>query len=349
MRGDRILMMLLLGGVAIGCTLVLYPFFSAILWAAILTYTTWPMFEWCRRTLKLGSRATSLLMVVAMTVLVVLPLALAVPSNRADVDELRAQITAALQYGLPEPPAWINSVPLIGPSVAEQWSQWAEDLSSMVAFFQPYFGMAGEVLLGMLLGVGRGVLLFMLALFIAFFFFVSGEKLADIAASLLRRIAGEQAERLLSVTGSTIRGVVYGILGTAVVQGILTGLGLWLVGIPRAWLLGLIAGALSVLPIGAPAVWIPVGLWLLSTGSTARGIILLVYGVVAISGSDSVIRPYFIARGAHLPFLLTMLGVLGGALAFGLLGVFVGPVLLGVGYTLVMEYGEAKIRLPPST
>jgi predicted PurR-regulated permease PerM len=349
MRGDRILMMLLLGGVAIGCTLVLYPFLSAILWAAILTYTTWPLFQWCRRQLHLGTHATAGLMVGVMAVLVVLPLALAAPVNRADVEQLRQEITSVLEGGLPEPPAWVGNIPLIGSSISERWSEWAEDLTTMVTFFRPYFGMAGEAALSVLLGLANGILLFLLALFIAFFFFVSGERLAEIAAALLRRIAGEQAERLLKVTGSTIRGVVYGILGTSIVQGILTGLGLWLVGIPRAWLLGLIAGGLSVLPIGAPVVWIPAGLWLLSNGATLRGVALLVYGLVAISGSDSVIRPYFIARGADLPFLLTMLGVLGGALAFGLLGVFVGPVLLGVGYTLVMEYGDSKIRLPPAT
>jgi Nod factor-specific ABC transporter NodJ protein len=127
--------------------------------------------------------------------------------------------------------------------------------------------------------------------------------------------------------------VVYGILGTALVQGLLTALGLWASGVPRPLLLGVIAGGLSVLPIGAPVVWIPAALWLLSRDHTAWGVFLLVYGTVAISGSDSVIRPFFIARGARLPFLLTMLGVLGGALAFGLLGVFVGPVLLGVGIT----------------
>ena len=346
MRGERILMMLLLGGVAVGCTLVLLPFFSAILWASILAYTTWPMYVWCRKKLHLGASATAALMVVVMAVVVVLPLALAVPSSSADIDTLKRDVDHILAAGLPEPPNWLDQVPLIGSALSERWQQWAEDLSTMVSFFRPYFGMAGEVALSVLLGLANGVLLFMLALFIAFFFYASGEKLAELTSTLLRRIAGDQADRLLTVTGSTIRGVVYGILGTAVVQGILTGLGLWVVGIPRAWLLGVVAGGLSVLPIGAPTVWIPAGLWLISTGATVKGVGLLIYGAVAISGSDSVIRPYFIARGSHLPFLLTMLGVLGGALAFGLLGVFVGPVLLGVGYTLVVEYGQAKIRLP---
>jgi predicted PurR-regulated permease PerM len=157
---------------------------------------------------------------------------------------------------------------------------------------------------------------------------------------ILHRVAGDQADRLAEVTGATVRGVVYGILGTAVVQGILTAFGLWLSGVPRPILLGGVAGLLSVLPIGAPVVWIPATLWLLGTGHIAWGIFLAAYGVFAVSGADSVIRPWFIARGAHLPFLLTILGVLGGALAFGLLGVFLGPVLLGVGFTLLNEWGK---------
>jgi predicted PurR-regulated permease PerM len=344
MRAERILMMLLLGGVAIGCTLVLYPFFSAILWAAILTYTTWPMYEWVRTHLKLGHTAAAGVMVMVMTIVVVLPLALAVPGGAGDVDQIRREVQNALQAGLPGAPEWLGKVPIMGPSMTELWNHWAEDLTTMVSFFRPYFGWAGEVLLSVLLGLANGVLLFLLALFVAFFFYASGEHLAANAVAILQRIAGEQADRLITVTGATIRGVVYGILGTALVQGILTTFGLWMSGVPRPLLLGVIAGGLSVLPIGAPVIWIPAALWLMSTGHTAWGVVLLVYGVVAISGSDSVIRPFFIARGADLPFLLTMLGVLGGALAFGLLGVFVGPVLLGVGYTLVREYGAAGPR-----
>jgi predicted PurR-regulated permease PerM len=185
------------------------------------------------------------------------------------------------------------------------------------------------------------VLLFVLALFVAFFFYVYAEPIAARLRLILERIAGERAERLINVTGATVRGVVYGILGTAVVQGILTAFGLYISGVPRAVLLGTVAGFLSVLPIGAPVVWIPAALWLMSSEHLGWGIFLAVYGVVAVSGADSVIRPYFIARGAQLPFLLTVLGVLGGALAFGLLGIFLGPVLLGVGYTLINEWAYA--------
>jgi predicted PurR-regulated permease PerM len=182
--------------------------------------------------------------------------------------------------------------------------------------------------------------MFLLALFVAFFFYVYGEPIAARVSLLLHRIAGVQAERLIAVTGATVRGVVYGILGTAVVQGILTALGLWLSGVPRPVLLGTVAGLLAVLPIGAPLVWIPAALWLLGSGHVSWGIFLAIYGVGAISGADSLIRPWFISRGAQLPFLLTVLGVLGGAVAFGLLGIFLGPVLLGIGFTLVNEWAR---------
>ena len=344
MLAERILMTLLLGGIAIGCTLVLYPFFASILWAAILTYTTWPLYEWVRARTGMGHAAAAGALVAAVAIVVVLPLALAVPGGADDIAQLRREAELALSMGLPGPPDWISAIPVMGESIASSWNHVAADLSSVVAFARPYFGIAGEYLLSVLLGLANGVLLFLLALFVAFFFSASGELLAAHAVAVLRRIAGSQADRLIAVTGATIRGVVYGILGTALVQGLLTALGLWASGVPRPLLLGVIAGGLSVLPIGAPVVWIPAALWLLSRDHTAWGVFLLVYGTVAISGSDSVIRPFFIARGARLPFLLTMLGVLGGALAFGLLGVFVGPVLLGVGYTLVVEYG----RVPPS-
>jgi predicted PurR-regulated permease PerM len=178
----------------------------------------------------------------------------------------------------------------------------------------------------------------MLALFIAFFFYLYGDPIAARLRVILHRIAGARADRLIDVTGATVRGVVYGILLTAIVQGVLTAFGLWLSGVPRPVLLGAVAGFLSVLPIGAPLVWIPGALWLMSSGHLGWGIFLAVYGVVAVSGADSVIRPWFIARGAQLPFVLTVLGVLGGAIAFGLIGIFLGPVLLGIGYTLVNEW-----------
>ncbi len=339
---ERVLAAALLVGLAVGCAAVLLPFLSAVLWGFILVYSTWPVFNWCRAHLHLGSRGAAGVMVLLTTVLIVLPIAVAAPAGADDVNALRRSIQAALEAGLPGAPAWLPGVPVIGPTITEYWNQWAADLSAMVGFFSPYFGMVAESGLKILLGIAGGLLQFIMALLVAFFLWASGESLKVYLDRIAFRIAGDRAARLVAVTGATVRGTVYGILGTALVQGILTTIGLYVSGVPRPLLLGLIAGLLSVLPIGAPVVWIPAFLWLLGTGHTAWGIVLGLYGLFIISGSDNIIRPYFIARGAQLPFLLTILGVLGGALAFGLLGIFLGPVLLGVGFTLVVEFAAPE-------
>ncbi len=340
MIAERILMGLLLGGVAIGCILVLYPFVSALLWAGILVYTTWPVYDWLRLHVRLGRVPAALLMVTLTAVVLVLPIGVAAPGSADDVTHLRHVIMDGLRAGLPDSPLWVFDIPLIGNTIGDLWNRWAADITVMLEALRPYFGIVVEDGLSLLLGIANGVLMFLLALFIAFFFYLYGEPIAGRLRLLLHRIAGNQAERLITVTGATVRGVVYGILGTALVQGILTTFGLWLSGVPRPLLLGSIAGLLSVLPIGAPVVWIPAAIWLLGTGHLGWGIFLALYGAGAITGSDSLIRPWFISRGAQLPFLLTVLGVLGGALGFGLLGIFLGPVLLGIGYTLVNEWAR---------
>ena len=342
MTAERILMALLLGGVAIGCVLVLYPFISALLWAAILVFTTWPAFEWIRQRLHLRHGAAAGIMVALTAIMVVLPIGLAAPSRGDDIGRLRDMVEASLRSGLPASPPWLFDIPLIGQSLGDLWNHWSEDISAMLGALQPYFGIVLENGLHLLLGIAGGVLMFLLALFAAFFIYVHGEAMAARLKMLLQRIAGDRAERLILVTGNTVRGVVYGILGTAIVQGVLTAIGLGLAGVPRAMLLGGVAGLLAVLPIGAPVVWIPAALWLAATGHWVWGLFLAIYGTVIVSGADSVIRPWFIARGANLPFLLTVLGVLGGALTFGLLGIFLGPVLLGVGYTLMNEWARGE-------
>jgi len=337
MIAERVLMGLLIGGIALGCGFVLYPFFSAVLWAAILVYTTWPVFAWLRYTLKLPRAMASLAMVVLSACVIVLPLALAVPGGADDVQALRHSLEAWLAE-TPPAPHWLMDVPLVGQPLTETWNDWAADLSTMTAFFRPYLGMFAERGLSLLLGVAGGLVQFFLSLFVAFFFWYSGDQLGPRLQLVVHRIAGRYGPHLVAATTRAVRGTVYGILGTAIIQGFLTAFGLSMAGVPRVVLLGTVAAFLAVLPIGAPLIWIPAGLWLLAEAHTARGVFLLIYGVVVVSGSDHVIRPYFIARGARIPFLLTVLGVLGGVLAFGALGIFLGPVLLGVGWMLVLEF-----------
>ena len=183
-------------------------------------------------------------MVALTAVVLVLPLALAAPGGANDVNHLRGVIEDALRAGLPGAPNWVFEIALIGATLGSLWNRWAADISVMVEALRPYFGIVLEGGLSLLLGVANGVLLFVLALFIAFFFYLYGEPIAVRLREILQRIAGARAERLIDVTGATVRGVVYGILLTAIVQGILTAFGLWLSGVPRPVLLGAVAGFL---------------------------------------------------------------------------------------------------------
>ncbi|HEY0418125.1 MAG TPA: AI-2E family transporter, partial [Acetobacteraceae bacterium] len=213
MTPERLLMALLLGGVAVGCTLVLWPFSSAILWASILTFTTWPVYAWLRVHGRLGAAVASGAMVAITAVVVVLPLALAVPGGASDVAELERAVQDALATGLPPPPQWLDDIPIVGGTATALWTSWVADLDVMAAFFRPYFGIAAGYGLRVLLGLANGVLEFVLALLIAFFLYLSGESLAAKLHVLLHRIAGPRADQLIGVTGATVRGVVYGILG----------------------------------------------------------------------------------------------------------------------------------------
>jgi predicted PurR-regulated permease PerM len=340
MIAERVLMGLLIGGIAAGCALVLKPFLSAMLWAAILCFTTWPLATWLTTRARLPRWLASLLMVLATAIVLLLPLVLAAPSGAGEIHALRRSVEDFLA-DIPPAPGWLAALPLVGATLAEAWDAAAADLSTVTAGLRPYLGAVAENGLSLLLGFAGGVAQVLFALFIAFFFWLSGEALGRHATLLVHRIAGPYAPELLAVVRRTVRGTVYGILGTAVIQGFLTAFGLAVTGVPRPVLLATVAGFIAVLPIGAPVVWIPAGLWLLAGGHTARGLFLLGYGTLIVSGADHIIRPYFISRGARLPFLLVVLGVLGGALAFGFLGIFLGPVLLGLGHSLLLEFAGA--------
>jgi predicted PurR-regulated permease PerM len=335
---ERILLGMLLGALAVGCILVLYPFFSALFWAGILAFTTWPLFQWLHTRLRLRKGAAAMIMILLIAVVIVLPLGLAAPESAGDVMQLRHSIEHALRAGLPPAPLWLSTLPGVGPGLADMWNTWAADLSAAFFSVRPYLGILLEGLFRLLLGVANGVLMFIFALFITFFFYVYGKPIAARLRAIMLRIAGPRGDRMLGLIGLTVRGVVYSLLGTAVMQGVLLGTGLWLAGVPRPVLLGALAGLISVFPSGAALVWVPAALSLLFNHHIGHGLFLAAWGFIAVGGADSLIRPWLISRGAALPFLLTVLGVLGGAVAFGLLGIFLGPVLLGIGYTLVNEW-----------
>jgi predicted PurR-regulated permease PerM len=206
-------------------------------------------------------------------------------------------------------------------------------------------GWARSWLVGATFGVVMGVLQIVMSILLTFFILRDGEALGARVAVAASRIAGVRGQHLIKVAGNTVRGVVYGIIGTAVAQGVLAGLGLGLAGVPAAALLGVLTFFLSAVPVGPPLVWIPATIWLFSTGNTGWAVFMLLWGIFVVSGVDNIIKPYLISHGAKIPFVIVFMGVIGGALAFGLVGVFLGPTLLAVAYRILEEWSSAQALL----
>ena len=325
---------------AVGCLLVLRPFLSALLWAAILVFSTWPAFRVLRERLKLSPGIAALLMVLAEFLVIGLPLVFATPTKREEIDGLRNSVETLLTQGMPGLGEWLGRLPMIGPMLHEHLVGVDFGFSGLTDLISPYAATLAQGALGVLLAVLSGLAEVLLAIFLAFFLYRDGPAIAQRSEAALGRLAGDRTRHIVELIGGVTRGVVYGLLGTAVAQGLMTWFGLWISGVPRSALLAVIAGCISIMPVGAPLVWIPATLWLFAQGQTGWAIFLGLYGAFGISSADNVIRPWLIARGADLPLLLTLLGALGGVFAFGFLGLFLGPVLLAVGFTLLKDWAE---------
>jgi predicted PurR-regulated permease PerM len=326
--------------IGIGCFVVLRPFITALLWATILSISTWPAFRRLERLLHgrttLAAAAMTLLLAVALLV----PIGVLGTSLADNFARLAGTIIGTIENGLPPPPAWLDDLPVFGGQLAASWHYFAEDSTRFADTVREYVGPVTQWLIGLGTNLGRGVLDLALSVVAAFFFFRDGAHGAKRVKILLEKVAGVRAHHLLEVAETTINGVVYGMLGTALAQGALAAFGLWLAGVPGALFLGLMTSLLSFVPMGPPMVWFPSTLWLFSTGQIEWGVFMGLWGFFVVSAVDNIIRPYFISLGSALPLLLVFLGVLGGIIAFGLLGVFIGPTLLAVGYTLMREWSH---------
>lgn len=346
LRIDQTLTLVVLAVLIAGCFLVLQPFLTAIVWAAILCATMWPLFE--RTSGWLGGRRSlaALSMVLLVTVTVLAPFAIVGVTIAENADRVGDFVRKTIEEGPPPPPAWIGELPLIGERAVATLSMFTHDTARLLDEARKYVEPARKLLIASGTTALGAVLQLALSIFIAFFFFRDGEAIVGRVRAAVERIAGERGQRLAGIAAVTVRGVVLGILGTALAQGVLTAIGLAAAGIKTAPLLGLVAFFVSPIPIGTGLVWIPAGVWLIAQGDTGWGIAVLVWGAVVVSSVDNVLKPMIISRGSDLPFVLVLLGVLGGVFAFGFIGVFLGPVLLAVGYALLKEWA---VDAPPGT
>lgn len=339
-----------IGAVALlglGCVVILLPFISAALWAAILCFTTWPLFV--RLKVVLGGRRTlaASLATLVLSAIIVAPIAVLVSKLSSNMTEIIAATQKLIHEGPPEPPAWVASIPLVGGHLASWWQLMSESNSDRLAEIAKWLPSAQKAVLGSGRALAGGVFQIILSLLMVFLFYRDGETASNRLSVAINRIGGAEGSHLLDVAGATMRAVVYGVLGTALLQGVLAGLGFMIAGVPGAVLLAFLTFVVAVLPGGPILVAVPAIFWLYHRGSAAWAVFLLVW-VVIVGNLDSVVRPLLISRGGGTtPLILVVLGVLGGAMAFGLIGLFLGPTLLAVGYSLFDEWSSSAHKLIP--
>lgn len=320
-----------------GCVLVLRPFLGAVLFAAAVVLCSWPLY--LRLLARLGGRATlaALTMTLSLTLLVILPLALAAYHLADDVAAAYDQLRVALATGALVPPAWLARVPLVGAALDEYVRGLLGSRAALTELAQRMLEPARHSLANGAMVLGMGVAQVSLAAFVSFFLYRDGAALARVLALLMRRVIGAAAGQVGDIVVRTVRGVMYGLLGTALAQALVAALGFAIAGVPGVPVLALLTFVFSLVPVGPPLIWGGAALWLFQQGSPGWAVFMLVWGLFGISGVDNVVKPVLISRGADLPFLLVLLGVLGGVLAFGFVGLFSGPTLLAVAYSLLRD------------
>jgi predicted PurR-regulated permease PerM len=330
----------LLGVIFIGALIVasfwiLRPFLAAAIWATMIVVATWPVMLWFQARLWSRRSLAVVVMTVILLLLFVVPLTLAIGTIVANADEIGAQLKALTGFRMPAPPDWVATLPFVGAKLVLAWEQAAvAGVEGLLARLTPYAGSATTWFVARAGNVGFLFVQFLLTLVLAALMYARGEAVAQGVERFGHRLAGERGENAVRLAGQAIRSVALGVVVTAVAQSALGGIGLAIAGVPFAGLLTAAMLLLCIAQVGPTPVLVPAVIWLYWTGQTAWATLLLVTTVVVVT-MDNVVRPLLIKRGADLPLLLIFAGVIGGLLAFGLVGIFVGPVVLAVAYTLL--------------
>ncbi|WP_439577100.1 AI-2E family transporter [Elioraea sp.] len=347
---ERLLALALPGLLVVACLIVIAPFAAALLWAAVIVVSVWRPLEWL--TARLGGRrglVGSLLTVTTLAVIVGPAVALgdaavsAIPELRAMAGDLGA---AARTHG----PALLAQLPLVGERAAAAWTALVEDVGPLVDALGALAPEIGGWLARQTLALGVTVLQLLLVALGTGVMYARGPAGAQLVGRLAERIGGAEGTETLDVAVRAIRAVSTGVVGTAAVQAVLAWLGFALAGVPAPFALSIGVLVLGIVQIGPLPVWLPVVVWMFATSDdTLANVLLLIWSAGVVQTVDNVLRPLLISRGARLPLLLMLVGVLGGLISMGLIGVFLGPTILGVGYVLLRRWlGLEPIPIAPS-
>jgi predicted PurR-regulated permease PerM len=348
-RFDTIFRLVGAGIIVVGIFLVLQPFLSALLVAGVLAIATWPLYR--RIHAAMGGRSTwsASLMLLLILVLVVIPITALAGAAADQLPGLVAVVKGWFAGGVVVPEQ-LKSVPMVGDRIYDELTALVGDKAKLAALAQRLLEPAGKLSVAAVRTLGDGILQLLLVTFIAFFYYRDGHRVANLIGRISGRISGEMSAEVLDIIVGTTRSVFIGIVGTAAAQGLVAFVGFLIAGVPAAFMLSVGTFVLSVVPMGPVLLWGGAAVWLYLQGETGWAIFMVIWGAVVISSIDNFLKPLLIARGSTLSLGLIFLGVLGGVIAFGFIGVILGPVLLALGIALGRQWISARDpSLPTAT
>jgi predicted PurR-regulated permease PerM len=341
--------MLALGALIAASFWIIRPFVVAAVWATTVAVATWPIL--LRTQSWLGGRRSLAVtvMTIALTLTLIVPLYIAVITIEGNIEEITAWskwLAGAMQSG---PPSWIEAIPLIGPRVAAHWRELAgSDSGQISGYLLPWIRTLGLWFLSQVGSLGLLLLQFLLTVIIAAILYANGEAAARSLRSFVGKLVGPEGVKAVELAALAVRSVALGIVVTAIAQSVFAGIGLAVVGVPFAAFLTALMFVLAIAQIGPAPVLIGAVIWTYSRSGVLWGTVLLVWSIFC-GTFDNVLRPMLIRRGADLPLLLIFAGVIGGLIGFGVIGLFIGPVVLAVAYTLLVDWMSESEMVPPQT
>ena len=317
---------------------ILRPFLISFAWASIVVIATWPVLERLQARLTHRRGPAVALMALVMLLVVILPIMFAALTIVDNAQGITEQVRSVMTHSLPPPPDWVEHTPLVGEKFAARWKEFASlSAQARADVVSPYASKVLQWFVAQAGSVGMAMLQFLLTVVIATILYAQGEIAREGILNLARRLAGQQGEAVAVLAAKAVRGVVLGVVLTALIQTGIGGVGLFLTGVPAAGLLTAVTLILCLAQLGPLLVMVPAVIWLYWSDQPAWGTVLLVFAIVA-GTIDNFLRPVLIRRGADLPLLLIFAGVIGGLIGFGIIGLFIGPVVLAVTYTLLKAW-----------
>ena len=344
---ERLLVLGAFACLLLGVALVLRPFVTGILFGSIVVIATWPIRETLvRNGVSVGLTASLLLLVALGTVGI--PAIVLAPGLAERIVE-GIQRLQAYFAGAPELPNWLAHIPFAEDSIARIWASLSDPSSAFQTFVRPFSTELRKIFIEVARAFAEGTFQFVVSLAVATMLWVHGDALAGTLKDITERLGGSAAGAALLLAANSVRGVAYGVVGTAAIQAIMMAVGLMIAGVPSAGLLGFVALIIALSQFGALLIiiWGGAAWWLFGQGDTGWAIFISVWGVL-VSTVDNFIRPWLVSFGADMPLIMIFLGVLGGFFAFGFLGLFIGPTLLGVSYQLLQAWRDLPDPSMPS-